>query len=57
MHRPIGYIYYVAHKAHTLCYMALHSFFSRDPLFLGSVFQLFIRPSLEYAIALSGVPA
>ena len=28
--------------------MALHSFSSRNPLFLGSVFQLFIRPSLEY---------
>ena len=39
-------INYVSPKAHKLCYMALHSFSSCESLFLGLVFQLYIRPSL-----------
>ena len=44
-----SHIKYGAKKAHKLFYMAFHSFSSRDPFFRGSVFQLFIRLSLEYA--------
>ena len=39
----------VCKKANSLCAMIFRSFESRDPLFLISLFKMYVRPLLEYA--------
>jgi hypothetical protein len=40
---------YIRKKAHSLCYLIFKSFESREPIFLSSLFTMYVRPLLEYA--------